>query len=427
MKCFKCGGIWETNSKFKFCPFCGYQLPEENISNMNGTAKMIKSFVERFGVEVLKDRERCYSLFRTFIPDQKERALLGFILESGAVDEIINCQVGYSDLDKERLCLRIKEKAIRDYFSEQKISEAINWYATALLGIELKATSSYFHSSAFSSTMQTTGLTTPNAPVSTASSPAKKNIANTTLEEFEKLIRSKYALEMVKCPAGSFLMGSPVSELGRFRNEVQHKVCLTRDFYIGKFPVTQALYKMIMGDNPAQFKGNTNPVECVIWSKAIEFCEKLNLATDSFRPPGYKFDLPTEAQWEYACRAGTDTALNNNKNLTAFTGNCFNLDEVAWYNKNSFAKTHPCGMKAPNNWGIYDMLGNVWEWCKDWYSDYSATDNVDPKGPSIGSLRVSRGGSWEDSPNTCRSAYRGSGRPVREFNSLGFRLALVAI
>ena len=429
MKCGKCGGIWETNAKFKYCPYCGSILPEEDISAiLPGPAKMIKSFVDRFGTEIFKDRSRCYTLFRTFISDKKEIAMMEFLLNAGAVDEIMKCSAGFSEFDKERFCLRIKENLIKDFCSDARLTEGLNWYTSALIGFELKI-----------SALQQTSIITSAASVASAVTPSSSSIfgsastikkpataTSASLEDFERYVRGKYALDLVKCPAGTFYMGSPMTELGRFKNETQHKVTLTRDFYIGKYPVTQALYKMIMNDNPSQFKGNTNPVECVIWSKAIEFCEKLNLATEANRPAGYKFDLPTEAQWEYACRAGTETALNNGKNLTAFTGNCFNLDEVGWYNKNSFAKSHSVGMKNPNNWGIYDMLGNVWEWCKDWYTEYSVDDNVDPTGPQIGSLRVSRGGSWEDSPNSCRSAYRGSGRPIREFNSLGFRLALVA-
>lgn len=427
MKCGKCGGIWETNPKFKYCPFCGFLLPEEDISAiLPGPAKMIKSFADRFGAEIFKDKSRCYTLFRTFINDNKEIAMMEFLLNAGAVEEILKCSAGFSEFDKERLCLKIKENLMKDFCSDTRLTEGLNWYTSALINFELKVASPVSRTIITSPSSGISSSLSATSPAGTISAIKKSGVTNTsTLEEFERYVRGKYALDLVKCPAGSFFMGSPMTELGRFKNEVQHKVTITRDFCIGKYPVTQALYKMIMGDNPSQFKGNTNPVECVIWSKAVEFCEKLNLATEMVRPAGYKFDLPTEAQWEYACRAGTETALNNGKNLTAFTGTCFNLDEVGWYSKNSFAKSHSVGMKAPNAWGIYDMIGNVWEWCKDWYTEYDINNNVDPAGPQIGSLRVSRGGSWEDSPNSCRSAYRGSGRPVREFNSLGFRLALV--
>lgn len=414
MKCSKCSAIWETNNSFKYCPFCGVFLPEENLANnLAGPAKMIKSFAERFGYEVFRDRARSASLISTFISNPKERLMLEFLLNIGAVDEIMRCGVNISDFDKERLFLKIKDSLIQDYFSDARLTEAMNWYATALIGFELK-----------SGPPVSDRLDLKSAEIASRSG-FMRAIADTS--SFERLVKTQFGLELVRCVAGSFMMGSPSNELGRFKNELQHKVTITRDFFIGKFPVTQSIYKSIMGDNPSHFKCNTNPVECVIWSKALEFCEKLNKATDLARPKGYKFDLPSEAQWEYACRAGSTTALNNNKNLTAFSGNCFNLDEVAWYNKNSYVKAHPVGMKEPNAWGIYDMHGNVWEWCKDWYSEYTSTECVDPMGPSVGSLRVSRGGSWEDSPSSCRSAYRGSGRPVREFDSLGFRIALVPI
>ena len=238
--------------------------------------------------------------------------------------------------------------------------------------------------------------------------------------EAEKIIK-----EMVKCPAGSFEMGSPSGELGRYGGEKQHHVTISKSFYIAKYPVTQAQYKAVMGNNPSHFKGDNNPVECVSWFKAKEFCDKLNEVTGSTRPAGYKFDLPTEAQWEYACRAGTTTSLNSGKNITSEYGRCSNLDEVGWYHENSEMNTYPVGLKKPNVWGIYDMHSNVWEWCSDWYGEYPSGISTDPEGPVNCSHRVYHGGSWCSLPRVCRSALRGGSTPGVEYYALGFRIALV--
>ena len=238
--------------------------------------------------------------------------------------------------------------------------------------------------------------------------------------EAEKIIK-----EMVKCPAGSFEMGSPSGELGRYDNEKQHHVTISKSFYIAKYPVTQAQYKAVMGNNPSYFKGDNNPVECVSWFKAKEFCDKLNEVTGSTRPAGYKFDLPTEAQWEYACRAGTTTSLNSGKNITSEYGRCSNLDEVGWYDGNSGRTTHPVGLKKPNAWGIYDMHGNVCEWCRDRCDEYPSGSCTDPEGPDSGSYRVYRGSGWRSFPWYCRSANRCNYAPDFEDCDLGFRIALV--
>ena len=230
---------------------------------------------------------------------------------------------------------------------------------------------------------------------------------------------------MVKCPAGTFMMGSPSGELSRLKDEEQHQVTISKDFYIAKYPVTQAQYKAVMGNNPSHFKGDNNPVEYVSWFKAKEFCDNLNEVTGSTRPAGYKFDLPTEAQWEYACRAGTTTSLNSGKNITSENGRCSNLDEVGWYYGNSEMNTHPVGLKKPNAWGIYDMHGNVSEWCSDWYGEYPSGISTDPEGPVNGSDRVYRGGDSCGDPRFCRSADRSSREPDGESDGLGFRIALV--
>ena len=234
-------------------------------------------------------------------------------------------------------------------------------------------------------------------------------------------------LKMIRVKAGRFQMGSPQDELGRSENETRHWVTLTRDYWLGETEVTQGQWKAVMGDNPSCFKkGDSYPVEEVSWEKTMDFCEKLNERYRGKLPPGYEFSLPTEAQWEYACRAGTTTALNSGKDITSELEMCSNLDEVAWYDGNSGGTTHPVAQKRRNAWGFYDMHGNVLEWCRDWYGSYGG-DAIDPHGPSSGSRRVDRGGSWTYRARYCRSAYRFNFSPSFRNFCLGFRLALVPV
>ena len=206
------------------------------------------------------------------------------------------------------------------------------------------------------------------------------------------------------CPEGTFMMGSPSGEDGRYGDEKQHQVTLTKGFWMLETEVTQKQWKAIMGSNPSHFKGDNLPVENVSWNDCQEFCKKCALL-------GMPVQLPTEAQWEYACRAGS---------TGPYAGN---LDEMAWFEDNSGRKTHPVGTKKPNAWGLYDMHGNVWEWCADWYDgDYPSGSVTDPIGPSNGSDRVVRGGSWCYYARRCRSAYRGYRAPGGRDDDLGFRV-----
>lgn len=217
-------------------------------------------------------------------------------------------------------------------------------------------------------------------------------------------------LELVLIPAGSFTMGGPTET-------PVHRVNITHPFYLGKYPVTQEQWEAVLGNNPSRFKGPNNPVESVSWNDCQGFLEKLNAKP---RPGGGIFRLPTEAEWEYACRAETTTKY------------CFGDDErqlgdYAWYRNNSGDNTHPVGEKEPNAWGLYDMHGNVCESCADWYDGgyYVGSPTDDPTGPLRGSVRVYRGGGWRDFPRLCRSAYRGGRTPDVRIDSMGFRLARV--
>ena len=226
-------------------------------------------------------------------------------------------------------------------------------------------------------------------------------------------------LEMACIRPGTFTMGSPSSEEGRLDGEgPQTRVTLTRGFWLGKTEVTQGQYEALMGSNPSKFTnaGRNAPVEQVSWDDAMEFCRKL---TEQERaagrlPDGYAYTLPTEAQWEYACRAGT---------AGAYSGIGY-FDAMAWCDQNSGNTTHPVAQKQANAWGLYDMHGNVWEWCRDWHGDYPGGDATDPAGPSSGSDRVNRGGGWSNAAQNCRSALRLWYAPGIRSDNLGFRLAL---
>ena len=207
------------------------------------------------------------------------------------------------------------------------------------------------------------------------------------------------------CPAGTFMMGSSEDEKGRDDDEKQHQVTLTKGFWMMETEVTQKQWKAVMGTNPSWFKGDDLPVEQVSWNDCQKFCKKCTQL-------GLPVQLPTEAQWEYACRAGTTGA------------HAGNLNDMAWYGYElSNEQTHPVGTKKPNAWGLYDMHGNVWELCADyWKEEYPSWSVTDPTGPSNGSRRVSRGGGWDNGAVDCRSAFRYYFEPGYRGSILGFRV-----
>ena len=219
------------------------------------------------------------------------------------------------------------------------------------------------------------------------------------------------SFEMIAVKGGTFTMGCTSEQGGDFDGDETPTDSVTlSDYYIGKFEVTQELWQAVMGSNPSYFKGNNLPVEQVSWNDVQEFITKLNQKT------GANFRLPTEAEWEYAARGG------NKSNSYKYSGSN-TIGNVAWYWDNSNSETHQVGTKSPNELGIYDMSGNVWEWCQDWYGDYSSGSQTNPTGPSSGSKRVARGGSWDGGAWNCRVSNRGSGTPDYRSNFLGFRLA----
>ena len=254
----------------------------------------------------------------------------------------------------------------------------------------------------------------------------------------KKTIANSIGMLLVPISAGEFQMGSPDSDDQRFPDETQHLVKITKPFYLGVYEVTQEQYTAVMEENPSAFKGFQNPVNAN-WYGAVEFCRKLS-DLSAEKAAGYVYRLPTEAEWEYACRAGTTT-------MYSFGDDESQLDNYAWYRGNSGCSpgilsafptfggtTYPVGKKKPNPWGLYDMHGNVCEWCQDWYGPYGSKKVVtDPTGPARGAYRVLRGGAFDNARDSIRSAYRNTlhhlpgvrnaARPDDCSRNVGFRVA----
>jgi WD40 repeat protein/serine/threonine protein kinase len=251
---------------------------------------------------------------------------------------------------------------------------------------------------------------TSQIPIEKIVDTSSKNLTNLYVEDLGNNIK----IEMLKISNGTFQMGSPESELGRTSDEKIHTVKISKDFYIGKYEVTQEQWKAIsalpsinilLSGDPFGFKGEKLPAEQISWQEAFEFCARLSKLT------GQKYRLPTEAEWEYAAKANNSSLHNN-------------LDDICWYDKNSADKTHIVGQKKPNAWGLYDICGNVTEWCSDWYGDYDLTSVVDPSKDKAGTYKLVRGGHYYSDPNSCRVSYRFSAAQDIRASSIGFRLVM---
>ena len=213
-------------------------------------------------------------------------------------------------------------------------------------------------------------------------------------------------IEMIWCGPGKFMMGSPKTEVGRFEDEPIHPVTLTKGFWLGKYEITQTQWESVMGENHSRFKGADRPADNLSWEDCQRFVNKVNAVF------GGRARMPTEAEWEYACRAGSDAPVSGNGQL----------GDMAWYDANSGSQTHVVGKNQANHWGFYDMHGNVLEWCSDWFSKPEGLA-IDPKGPASGAFKVLRGGCWFFYERDCRSAYRLKRDPGIRNSIFGFRLA----
>lgn len=259
-------------------------------------------------------------------------------------------------------------------------------------------------------------------------SPDQSSPDQTSLESYsspKETIANSIGMNLVLIPKGTFTMGSPIEEKGRNEDEQRHQVTISKDYFIGEMEVTQGQYERMMGENWSFFRGrrvkgesSNHPVENVSWKDAVEFCKRLSELPEE-KTAGRVYRLPTNAEWEYACRAGSTTAYSIGASSKS-------LGDYAWCFENSGDATHPVGEKKPNAWGLYDMNGNVWEWCSDWYGAYPKNAVNDPVGPDVGSLHVVRGGCWENNFAFCRSAVRSKYLPASRIhlNGYGFRVAL---
>jgi formylglycine-generating enzyme required for sulfatase activity len=266
--------------------------------------------------------------------------------------------------------------------------------------------------------------------------PMDRRAVGSLLEELKRswrkpgdTIRNALGMRLAWIPPGQFIQGSPPGEEGRGKGETRHSVTLTRGFFLSVSPVTQASWKEVMGHNPSHFPGDTRPVESVTWEQCQEFCRRLSRREDR------RYRLPTEAEWEYACRAGTakayffgDSAAEHVKipylDIPLMQWRDI-LGKYACYQESSGGTTRPVGTRAGNAWGLRDMHGNVWEWTQDWYDgeDYGTTALIDPQGPGSGKWRAYRGGCWGSKASRCRSAQRPDREP-KDLSRHGFRVVL---
>ncbi|MCE9561435.1 MAG: SUMF1/EgtB/PvdO family nonheme iron enzyme [Planctomycetes bacterium] len=254
----------------------------------------------------------------------------------------------------------------------------------------------------------------PRPPEVVSKDPLHPGRSRTAGERFTIKLPGDLPLTFAWCPPGTFTMGSNRDDANSDEKPA-HTVTLTKGFFIGIYPVTQAQWKAaLMGSEPSNFPGPDRPVEQVLWEESRKFCRQMTRQLKGRA----EVRLPTQAQWEYACKAGSTSDYNIGDGEES-------LQKAGWYEGNSGKETHPVGQLAPNAWGIHDMHGNIWEWCLDWYAEYSAEDQTDPGGPETGSDRVFRGGGWGDSAKFCRSTYRSWFDPAVRYDALGFRIVMV--
>ena len=266
------------------------------------------------------------------------------------------------------------------------------------------------------------------------------SLSNTVPAADLSIVQGPGDMKFVLIPAGAFAMGSPAGEPGRDNDEMEHQVTISRSFYLQTTEVTQGQWRRVMGENPSYFKncGDACPVEQVSWRDVENFIRRFNEQEGTGR-----YRLPTEAEWEYAARAGSNTALYSGPISILGANNAPALDSIAWYGGNSCVNyaggydpffwkerqssclrvgTNPVGKKRPNAWGLYDMLGNVWEWVYDWVGNYPSGSVTDPTGPPSGGYRAMRGGSWNGDAKFCRAANRAYNTQKYRYDNLGFRL-----
>jgi formylglycine-generating enzyme required for sulfatase activity len=355
--------------------------------------------VARFGHGLSEDPKRCEGLLRDVCFDQKKEILiLVTAIKEGVPQELLRLQKSIPQTALlDRCAQRLHETT---GFMEEFSNWAVTSWALALGVIQSEDASNMW---------------------------LLPNIQPINPSVFPSEIVVSIGLKLRLIPEGFFMRGE---------GSESHSVTLSKPFYLGVYPVTQQQYKKVMGRNPSFFQGSQEkkvyrafissadvdgqnadlPVESVSWADAVEFCKRLSKLPLE-KQAGRVYRLPTEAEWEYACRAGTKTVFS-------FGDSYESLGDYAWYDENSNHQTHPVGKKKPNAWGLYDMHGNVWEWCRDWYGEYAKNAVVDPSGSYRGVYRVRRGGSWGSDVTGCQTASRSGDTPASRRTSYGFRVAL---
>ena len=388
MKCNHCQAEWNVpNSKLTVCPFCSKSLiSEPEINDTHLPEQILERMFKKEGVN--KDKKQLSSLLDDyFMPLPHERKTLRLL--KNAAEYNIPAQLleakDYNESDKAKKIQILKQNFQEEYsLDSSRASYSVDCFAYALLGLPMKTKAEYEN---------------------------KKDNEST---EKSSLIIEKQKVhhpaepEMVFVQGGSFMMGA-TPEQGSDIEKPAHRVNVS-DFYIGKYQVTQAQWKAVMGNNPSRFKGEELPVEQVSWNVVQVFISKLNALT------GKEYRLPTEAEWEFAARGG-----NKTKGYKYSGSNI--VENVAWYWDNSGKQTHPVGTKSPNELYIYDLSGNVLEWCSDRYGEYSSNAQTNPQGPNSGSARVFRGGSCVGYARSARISVRDGNWPGDSSYNLSFRLA----
>ncbi|MDL2268479.1 formylglycine-generating enzyme family protein [Desulfosarcina sp. OttesenSCG-928-A07] len=360
--------------------------------------KLVHKIKSTHGPTILTDARKLRSFLADYAAGKYpgERRVFMLALEEGIVFRL------QKERDVSDAFLRFQASHFAStYFVAEDAAQFVIWGWAEVLGMQIGGKSVLLKNASGSGTTSSAQAGQSQAsPV--AHSPHTSFFAG-------KTHTNAIGMEFVLIPAGTSvrLAGQEI-----FGKDEVYQVTITKPFYLGKYAVTQEQWYAVMGENPSKFKGRTHPVEQVSWNDTQDFIKKLNQKESS-----NQYRLPTEAEWEHAARAGSQTAY-------CFGDDESQLKDYAWYRANSEEQAHPVGQKKPNAWGLYDMHGNVWEWCQDWYEVFPLQDVIDPQGPDSGARRVSRGGGWGYSARNCRSAHRRNyDSPGFRFNDLGFRLA----